>query len=609
MKDSLPILTAMRLFVICLIALSFFLTSTSAQALTPIIYDEFSGPDLGPWQVVQNEGSYGWDHCLDVLTVARWRIKNGWLRLAVDGVPCVLTLAPWPEKIITSSAWQIDFDWKLEESVDMDRNFVWWWQDKENWYDLKLYGTGLDVQKVVAGASQTLVAPHTTYPFQPNQFYHFTIKYQARQVKIFINQENILTVPDQEPFLSGAKTIAFKTQFSSKRSVSAFDNLQVFNLEPTQLPELELKLLKQSDPVWAKLEYDSAQLWSTNPTFERWACALVSMTMVLHYYDLKHLPDGESLTPVSLNQWLLNQADGYLGDGLVNWLAISRLTAEISQKYQTVKLEYRRETTEALAEAIRQIQLSHPVILNLPGHFVVGSGYTPDLLDLTILDPYYPFRFLSQHPSQLASIRTFTPSHTDLSYLLAVTEPGQTINFVNPDGRVLANQEQFIEEIVDPIDQTKTQKLLTQLRQPPNHSYQLRLENPSSTASLVKIFSYGEQGQLSTQETLVPAQSEQTVEVEFDKTAPPSNIIPTPSLNSSWNSWAELLKSATSTAQINDWRYSHYLSLLTETAQQASVTNQPRYQKLLLLTVKALPLPESLKQLLLQSLYSLNLVI
>lgn len=611
----------MRLVVIWLAAglwLHFFPPIIKASSL--LLIDQFERSNLGEWQVVQNEGSGSWNHCLDTLSAAAWKITNGWMKLVVDGVSCTLAIAPKQSNLLDTEHWQIDFDWRLDESIDMDRNFVWWWQDKDNWYDFKLYGTGIHLQKVVDGIAQPLAVHHALFPFAKDQIYHFTIKYQNQQITLLINQLPVLSTPDQAPFLSGPKTLALKTALGSRRSVSAFDNLQVFSLNSNQVVELGVPYLQQTDPRWANLEYDSAQLWSTNPTLARWGCALVSTVMVMKYHQLHHLPDGQPLTPTTLNEWLLNQPDGFIGNGLLNWLAIARLSGEISQVYATPKLEYTRleGTNASIVEALNH---SWPVILNIPGHFLVGSGYALNPFDFTILDPSYPYRHFKQHQQPLLSGRLFTPSYTDLSYILVASDPRLEIKFVDSAGQALVEQEQFIEELSDSAGQETTRQLITQLRKPPSATYRVKVINSTGQDLPVAIYSYNQVGQLATHQPTSSAQTSATWQVTFVKESTEENFTQlTPLTLPEEPSESEESPEATSDLEletawgdlldlVEHWPFFTYCQKLVTAARAAGPANQLRYYHLLHQVISHYPLPGGRRENLLQALNSLNLVI
>lgn len=207
---------------------------------------------------------------------------------------------------------------------------------------------------------------------------------------------------------------------SSLPSTVQFDQVLITSPDVDFLGH-HVEILKQTDFRWADLEYDSASDWAAPaaPTLSRWGCAVTSMAMVLRYYGITVLPTGQILDPASLNSWLLAQPDGYVGPGLVNWLAVSRLTNLMSPVLNTPKLEYSRGMGSSTFAVQDSLELRQPVIFNVPGHFVVGTSFTDQRNDINILDPAFDLSVLSQH-SQVLSARLFEPSFTDLSYIQVV---------------------------------------------------------------------------------------------------------------------------------------------------------------------------------------------
>jgi len=581
------------------------------RANTPLLVDQFNRTNISPWVVAQNEGSSGWNHCLDVLSPAKWQIENGWAKLVVDGVGCTLAITPSSNQIISSPNWQVDFDWRLDESINMDRNFVWWWQDKDNWYDLKLYGTGITAQKVIAGLSQPLENNHTTFPFLANEIYHFTIKYQNQRLIVFINGQKVLDIFDQNPLTAGSKTIALKTSLGSKRSASSFDNLQVFSLPQTTTDELEVPLLKQTDVKWSQLEYDSAKLWSPNPTIDRWGCALTATAMVMRYYQLTFLPDGQEITPASLNEWLKNQIDGYIGDGLLNWLAISRLSAAIHLRYGTPKLEYQRLIGSDLTKQVEALTQNLPLIFNITGHFLVANGYNQENQDFTILDPYYIFRNFKQHGKELLSSRLFTPSYTDLSYLLFVTKPEVEIR-ISADPASTLETEQFEEKIVDPISGQENKWKITQIRKPKQSNYKIEITNHSLETTSVSFYSYNQTGQVLSDNLVVEKEGTKTWQLNFDP-ASETMAVPSPNAESENNSqWAELigqLENHYSNPFGKFWPVFDYLLTKAKQAEISDLPQQLNLKQQINETVSRTPLSEEITTNLLKAINLINLVI
>ena len=281
----------------------------------------------------------------------------------------------------------------------------------------------LAVRSPLGSEHATLLAAQS-YTSNPNTWYHLTIQVQNQsdnsvKIKILINSQIIIDYADENnQILNGKIGLevvpgGYQPNPQGLTTSTLYDNIVVSELLNSSLP---VPLLKQTDPLWKDLEYDSAHLWSLFPTIERWGCALTSASMVLQYYHHNIFPDA-------LNTWLNGQPDGYLGNGLLNWLAISRYTKQ-HESIDSPSLEYKRYTanTNILNS---EISNSRPAILNVPGHFVVGTGI--DSSDFFINDPAFSKTKLSQYPS-FTGIHSYIPSQTDLSYILLLGNPELNIS-------------------------------------------------------------------------------------------------------------------------------------------------------------------------------------
>ncbi len=200
---------------------------------------------------------------------------------------------------------------------------------------------------------------------------------------------------------------------------------------------LNIPMLKQTDPLWKDQTYDSANKWaSLHPTIEDWGCALTSATMVLQYYKIEKLPDGTHLNPGTLNVWLKSQPDGYVGNGLVNWLAISRLSKQAKSQntnFSYDALEYKRRNGSDISLLTTDLTHNQPDILEEHGHFIVGKGISESAVSIN--DPYYNRTDLTQYNNTFLSLGRYIPSHTDLSYLMITMDPNFDINISNPSGQ------------------------------------------------------------------------------------------------------------------------------------------------------------------------------
>lgn len=194
-------------------------------------------------------------------------------------------------------------------------------------------------------------------------------------------------------------------------------------------------VLKQYDPKWKDVTYDSADVWSPGKsTIERYGCAVTSAAMILQNY-------GHSVTPESLNSWLIEN-DGYVGDGLLNWSAVTKWAKESHESNSDAKkLEYKRYafTTEKLDE---ELTATRPAILKLKNnenggtHFVVVTNKDQSVYKMS--DPATENEDLSFYPSDRYNrINSFVPSNTDLSYLYAYLSPTHNLKVLSPSGSEL----------------------------------------------------------------------------------------------------------------------------------------------------------------------------
>lgn len=201
---------------------------------------------------------------------------------------------------------------------------------------------------------------------------------------------------------------------------------------------LNVPLLKQTSSPWDTDIYDSANRWSpTNPSIDRWGCALTSATMVLQYNGITRMPDNSLLDPQTVNNWLNAQPDGYVGNGLLNWIALQRLTklAHLSGNnpgFTYDALIYRRTNTADFAKLADDLSHNMPDILEEPGHFIVATGTQGSTY--TINDPYFDRLTLDDHYNNtFLSLGSYIPSHTDLSYIFLTAPSDSAIQVKDSD--------------------------------------------------------------------------------------------------------------------------------------------------------------------------------
>lgn len=231
-------------------------------------------------------------------------------------------------------------------------------------------------------------------------------------------------------------------------------------------PVLSVPNLKQYSLPWKNRIYDS-----TNRTIEEFGCALTSASMVLGYH-------GHNILPDALNTWLKKQNDGYIRNGLINWLAVSRYTKE-NDSVNSPTLEYKRlEATNNNLDA--ELYSGRPAILKEDGHFVVATGKNENTY--LINDPGYSNRnTLESYGNSFLAINSYTPTHSDLSYMMFVVDNDVNLIIKDISGNII-NTPFYIEE---PIKSIKNQNRKSGetvkvylLEKPQLNKYELLLSGP-----------------------------------------------------------------------------------------------------------------------------------
>lgn len=478
----------------------YLVAGSKINAQEVIFSDNFDDGDFSDWTV---QRSMQWQNptspCLYQSQPASWSLVNGELGITIDGPGCVTEITPSQLDLTNIRSFDYEFDWNFKESTNMDRNVIFLWKDSDSWYDLKIIGNSILIQKIVDGKGYFFPNNTGNYNFTANNIFHFKISYLAgekNKILVEVNGQKVIEAIEEGPSIEGYKTLGLQASSGAiRRSSSYFDNIVVRNLDvPAQDgTQLNYEHFKQTDPQWKSEIYDSATSWSINPTINRWGCAVTSLAMIMNYHGLTTMPDGSPVNPSTLNAWLKTQSDGYIGEGLTNWIAATRLTRLISEQYNTVKLEYRRESDTTITTAGNEIMAQKPSILQIPGHFLTVNGVTGNGQDLYIKDPAYNYAKFSEHNQPILSTRTFQPSHTDLSYLLLAHQPTLHVNITDAQGNEVAGWEKFTDYLQDPVDGSNEQTsptTLQQLAKPSPGTYLLTISQATFGPFAMQLFAY-----------------------------------------------------------------------------------------------------------------------
>ncbi len=301
----------------------------------------------------------------------------------------------FPSDNIWSGNWNnYIFEVDLRGVEGTDKNVVFRYRGIEDFYEIHHTGGWiyLDRHRPQALGGGYHATNQIYHPLDNNISYHFKIEVNGKHIKVEINQDIIFDFDDNyDPILQGKIGLRVGTGGTPTTEVW-YDNVVVTTIStetptptpiptPTPLPSLNVPNIKQYTEPWASQIYDTAPRWSQDPTIKRWGCALTSAVMVLNYYN-------HTIDPGNLNSWLNTQPDGYIRNGLLNWLAISRYT-KLHDSSTSPTLEYKRLTGNQTT-LTNEILQNQPPILQEPGHFVVAKNQLPTSFGIN--DPAYSDR-------------------------------------------------------------------------------------------------------------------------------------------------------------------------------------------------------------------------
>lgn len=441
-----------------------------------IIFEDDFSSGLEKWENTRGNNQY-------------WSMIDDHLEAHIPRPYTIVELIP--KNDYWDSSW-IDISYQLDFTPvkGVDRNISFRYQDSDNWQEIHIVGSIGHWLKAKDGVAEF----EKGFAFNLNEGTVNYLEFQLRAdtLIIFLNGEKIFEGIDPTWNGIGGK-IGLKAGTGAVYPTSIyFDNVQVELLDDIDDGrKLDFTQFKQSNSQWAHEEYDSASVWSNSPSIYHWGCALSSLASILNYHGITQLPDQTPMNPANLNTWLKQQPDGYIGQGLVNWITATRLTYLMSSILDTPKLEYGVNLSPTLLTYIDQIDQSQPFILQIQNHFFSGYGYTADQSDIHTKDPINERKLLSQYP-QIVSLRTFTPSQTDLSYILVSTKSTINLTVKNSSEQNIQVQH-FTERLQDDVDSMHKQTSLYHLYlipKPETDVYTFELSSNSTINTDLTMIAY-----------------------------------------------------------------------------------------------------------------------
>jgi hypothetical protein len=456
----------------------FLSTTGQAQADTKsgqvVFSEDFSSGNLDQWQPTRDDGQY-------------WQVVDGQAEVTVPSRSTITELIPKDE--LWNKDWQnIEYSYQLTPLQGIDRNTSFGWEDLRNWFEVHFITRLMNLVRIDDGSLPINIFKN--YKMVNGQTYYVVIKIENQTITVTVNGKQVAKITDSKYINNGGK-IGLKAGTGAVYPTKMrYDNIQVKWFGGQNKVELAVPIFKQHDSAWGDTQYDHADLWSSQPSMTRWGCLTTSMAMVMNYHGIDKMMDGTPLTPATLNQWLVAEVDGYLGQGMFNWVAASRLTRQLSEKYGTPKLEYARIAGVGIGVAIDHLRADQPSILEVAGHFLVGKGFTSDEQELLINDPAYDYQELGQHDTKLVSTRTLTPSYTDLSYLLLTHSPDLEVSVSDENGQAVVGWEKFTEQLRGHDEELQPATAVQQLAKPAAGTYLVSISQESLKQYQLSILAY-----------------------------------------------------------------------------------------------------------------------
>jgi len=446
------------------IFLFFFFTISQSSAQAAVLFSDDFSNGASQWTPLQSG----------------WQVVNGKYGATVDCCGSIHTVAG----DITTPNYSIELEMRPE--LGEDKNVTFRWANNSNRYEIHFNNNGAHWGG--------LVSPSAPVVLQNNVTYHFKIVFNGQNIKFYLDNSLLFDVNDPNYHFSGHEQVGLRIGTGGALTRVWFDNIVVRSLE---VGDLGLPLLKQTDSAWGNLTYDSANIWSpSNPTIGRWGCALTSAAMVFHYHGITKMPDGSPLTPSSLNTWLTNRPQGYGSGGYLNFAELSKLSKiakfqNDSFDYDSLEFVFHEGQNNLTLKA--DLEADRPVILKVPGHFIVAKGITDTSFNIN--DPFYNKFSLSEYGNSYLGMRRFIPANSDLSYIIISTQNDVEASLEDSAGNPVGIQ--TIETpILDPVTGIPSGEpvKLIYFAKPSTGEYELKVSSSSPESYEIEVLTYNEEG-------------------------------------------------------------------------------------------------------------------
>lgn len=456
--------------------------------------DDFSNQNLDKWQPLNGKHFF-------------WSVSEGQVKVSIIACHTISTQVPKNEWWQLPEAYQVSFKFMAQEWSD--KTFaVGMTDDLSNYYDFHFVNHTLVVEQILAANSVQMMV----LPFDLELMHEYTVKivFTAQELSLYMDGQLVFLAPlAWQPYQLGGKFAIRGATGAQCPSTTYYRDVRVTAMTevtpppatptptptPIPTPSPTPSFFKQIEPPWATEAYDHFWLDNVAATIADWGCALVSAVNLLQHHGFLTWPDGRLLDPLSLNVWLKAEQDGYVGEGLLNWLAISRLSALLGQyNEQLPALEFTWFSAPNILlreKLLTEVNAGRWQIAQAGQHFTLVTAWLAEQSDFSIIDPLYDSVYLSQLAHPLSSLRLFTPSHTDLSYFLVVLPAGINFSWQSLSGTTIEDV-RVTQEQASSANATAPLYQLIYFRQPPTTQLRLLLSKPDDwqLADLAKIKFY-----------------------------------------------------------------------------------------------------------------------
>ncbi len=454
------------LILCCCLYVSFFIFTGKVFSSSNVVFsDDFSDGDDSGWKKVTYEGPP---------STHLWRVVSGQYTARVSTPFTII------DSVIDNSSWtNYIYEFDMKPTMGTDTNFVFRWRDNPSGldysYDVHQAFGLVWFQKM--GPPDERFDPNIPHDYWPapvsyqvinGQVYHWRVEVNGTHIAVFVTNAQGVTTKlfdfddYSNPYLVGGTGVRIKTGTVFPTEVY-FDNVVVTEIDN----HIDVPYSAQNDPNWFDKPYDHL----AGATLGDRGCALTSALMVLQTYGIDRLPDGSSITPLTLNNWLNEQEDSAWRAGNTSWGALMNLAKQLHEqnpdKYPILKfLSFGADFTkiDSILTEKRQpliFREDKPLSKSLV-HFVTARGVVESEKNYAILDPLTQTRenFLIP-PDKLLDVRYFYPVEqaagamlmsfselANLSYIFLNSDSGLNLLVTDPNGDRVG-KDQLLNEYIE----------------------------------------------------------------------------------------------------------------------------------------------------------------